>query len=130
MAVVEIQQPSDTTFRLYDYERTDVGGRHRELQIDKALAAIKYDRQSPLKFDSTLLKCPAFTIEKICVDKYEVEHTNGRFAILTVVGGRGQISWQRGTVNVSMAETVLIPACMGPFSLQGSFEVLKTTAES
>jgi mannose-6-phosphate isomerase len=43
----EVQQPSDLTYRLYDWDRRDISGQKRELQLDKALEAINYSAELP-----------------------------------------------------------------------------------
>ncbi|CAM3365254.1 type I phosphomannose isomerase catalytic subunit [Hydrogenibacillus schlegelii] len=63
--VIEIQQPSDVTYRIYDWDRIDpVSGRPRPLHVDKAADVIRYGDASVAEKSTTALRTPFFTLEK------------------------------------------------------------------
>lgn len=64
--IYEVQQSSDTTFRLYDWNRVGADGRPRELHIEKSLAAIDYSLPVPVRTRD--VKCPFFDFRQIDVD--------------------------------------------------------------
>ena len=132
--IAEIQQNSDTTYRVYDYGR--VG---RELHIEKALDVIDFGSAGSGK------KCSGITLplssggkRKIvvanryfCTEIYDIggsadEIANGsRFHTYVFVSGTGTIVWEGGRLPVRAGESVLIPAAMGKYTLEGKLTALK-----
>ena len=88
--IYEIQQNSNLTYRVFDYNRTDKDGKKRELHIDKALKVTNFHKFEPIKFDDCLGYCEYFTVKKyeidgedhFCADK-------NSFNCLTCVEGNG-----------------------------------------
>ena len=120
LLVAEIQQASDTTFRLFDWNRVDKDGRPRDLHTEQALDVIDFDRGpvkplQPQQTDRPEVECLVANA-KFVMDRWTVEvpmelETDQRFHILTVLGGQLSCSspdWE-GTLN--FGETLLIPAC-------------------
>lgn len=119
--VLEIQQPSDITYRLWDYDRRDANGNLRPLHIDSALQAVDYTQTDfglarPQLLDNreTVIKrTPFFTVTALCVEeavKLEVS-ANQSFRVLMVVEGSGTIEDSNGnTAIISRGHTVLVPA--------------------
>lgn len=134
----EIQQNSDVTYRVYDYNRTDKNGNTRELHIDKAAEVIKeytweeIDTASktyspiPVSDDAeTLVSCDKFTTEKIvCKFNSELFCDDSSFLSLTCVKGNGIINFEGEQYSFSLGETYFIPAGMGGFSVSGDTEII------
>lgn len=122
LKLVEIQQSSDVTYRIYDW------GRDREMHIKKSLDVIDYDRENKSgkveKF--TKLETPYFTIEKIIVNNnvYE-DFVNQDFHAYTVISGYGYIISDDDKVLIKKEETVYIPKGM-KYSISGNIELLKS----
>lgn len=117
--LAEIQQTSDTTYRIYDWDRPDKDGKMRELHTEEAMEAIDYetttDYKSPyekvLNKTSPIIESPHFTTNIISLDQ-----TMGKdyseidsFVILLCTEGSFELKWENGTIDVNKAETVLIP---------------------
>ncbi len=92
MVIYEIQQNSDTTYRVYDWNRVGMDGNPRDLHIEESLKCIDFDDTEPT-MDSAegnlLCECEHFRLERhriVSGGKLQ-SVTNGRFAIITIVGG-------------------------------------------
>ena len=91
--LIEIQQNSDLTYRLYDYERKDKDGNYRPLHIDKALKVIdyhKYDLKQPE--GSLLANNQYFKVEKMVVNqKLTISANKDSFVSFTFLSGKGMV---------------------------------------
>lgn len=120
--VAEIQQTSDTSYRVYDWDRIDRFGMKRELHIDEALATINFKKEGSGKvnYDKkiknatvNLVSCPYFTTNVIKLDdnsalKKDYSELDS-FVILMSVSGSFILSYEGGTEIVKMGECILIP---------------------
>ncbi len=134
IVLAEIQQNSDTTYRVYDYGR--VG---RPLHIEKALEVIDFNPDGRReKYTGLELKAGEDGIRRtvianryFCTEIYQIagsvqEIADGsKFCIYTFTSGQGSISWNGGELPVCAGESVLIPAEMGGYTLSGTFTALK-----
>ncbi|HKJ41371.1 MAG TPA: hypothetical protein VKA27_04720, partial [Sunxiuqinia sp.] len=128
VVVAEIQQTSDVTYRIYDYDRKDANGNGRELHTDLALEAIDFTVPESYKTIYTpkhnepveLVKCDYFTTRLLEFDqKFERDfHKLDSFVIYMCLDGEFDIEYPDGTVNVKKGETVLIPAELEQFFLE------------
>jgi mannose-6-phosphate isomerase len=132
--LAEVQQNSDTTYRVYDYGRTG-----RPLHIEKALEVIDFNstgrREKYTGLELTLGKgCSKRIVianNYFCTEVYNIkgnvhEHADGsKFFIYTITSGEGSISWGSGELAVVAGESILIPATLGKYSLIGQFTALK-----
>jgi mannose-6-phosphate isomerase len=120
--VAEIQQTSDVTYRIFDYNRKDDKGNERELHTDLALDAIDFSYASEYKTNYTieknkaveLVRCPYFTTNVIeFTEEIEKDYTNlDSFVIYMTMDGSFDIVTDEGTETIEMGETVLIPASL------------------
>lgn len=120
LKLIEVQQSSDITYRMYDW------GRDRELHIEKSLDVIDYDGvNSGGKIDNfTKLETPYFKVEKVCVDgKYE-NIVQCEFHSYTVVGGSGFICSDKDQLNLESEDTVYVPNGLS-YSIYGDMELIK-----
>lgn len=119
--ILEIQQASDVTYRMYDY------GRGRELHLDDALEAIDYEHWqgrkvgvlSRLNEDVNLVKSDKFTVNIIEIDKpkeYELAEVDS-FVILTCAEGHITVKWDDDYLTLVDGETLMIPAEMDSLML-------------
>lgn len=135
--LIEVQQNSNITYRLYDWERLDSTGSPRELHIDKALSVIRFDSyfntckpwvlNECKSYKSTiLLKSPFFSVEEIDICSQYTDLTDGlRFHIYMAISGNGQINFCYGREMMAPGDTFLIPASMGVYSIEGNIQLLK-----
>ena len=126
--IAEIQQTSDITYRIYDYNRKDANGNTRELHTDLATDVIDYSYQpqhrvnyTPQDNQSTrLVKCPYFTTNLLVFDRdIEKEYVHlDSFVIYMCLQGTFTITTgECDPVLVNKGETVLIPACFKNLTL-------------
>lgn len=118
--LTEIQQTSDATYRIYDWERVDANGKGRDLHTDQALAAIDYKPEEEAKVNYknkinetvNLVNCPYFTTNLLelaqPLQKYIDEIDS--FVIYICVDGGMKINCGEHFVSVKKGEVVLIPA--------------------
>ena len=125
LAVCEIQQNSDITYRLYDY------GRHRELHVDQSLAvADLHPHPGASKFEetesgSTLAKCPYFATQLLHFKNMRTAIGDpSRFELLIFTAGKGRI----GGMTFQLGECWLIPASCATYTIEPSepVEMLRT----
>lgn len=135
--VVEIQQTSDVTYRLYDFMRRGKDGKLRELHLQEAAESIHYQSQSDnhipyiqKKNESVeLVKCPYFTTSIYDLDEpMEIDYSDlDSFVILVGVRGRGTIIDNEGhTTSLCAGETILLPACTKGIKVEGEVRFLET----
>lgn len=112
--VAEVQTPSDTTFRVFDFNRIDPSiGKPRALHVEEALVCIDFsssgvESHAPAS-DSQLVTCPYFHLEKVQIlagDRHEFEHDGPM--VLIVIEGRIDLAG----VECRRGEVVLLPACL------------------
>ncbi len=130
LLLAEIQQTSDVTYRIYDFDRVDDQGNQRELHVEEALDAIDYEYhdnyrtayKDPKGGKSKLVSCPYFTTNKLQVDKtLSIDHQAlDCFKIYVVLEGKGQIKSNAGVTDVSKGEVILVPASIKKYSLETS----------
>ncbi len=119
--IAEIQQASDITYRIYDWNRLDKNGNIRELHIEQALDAIDYKatKESRIKYDTTpnkttqIAKCPYFTTNTLRFDKPIEKDYNllDSFVVYMCLEGAFTIKTASGyVVSIDKGDTILIPA--------------------
>jgi mannose-6-phosphate isomerase len=118
--LAEIQQTSDVTYRVFDFNRKDKNGSLRELHTDLALDAIDYTRKDDFKVAynndkntiNTMVDCPYFKTNIIDLDKDFNQDIAERdsFTIYMCVSGSATIENDFGSTSIEKGETVLIAA--------------------
>ncbi len=115
--IYEVQQSSDLTFRLYDYNRPGLDGKPRPLHLAHGLAVTDFLRPSPLPFDGQqcadglLVEAEHFTLHRYGPCRAAVIHpASPAFAALTLIGGTAQVRGEGVQCALRAGETVLIPA--------------------
>jgi mannose-6-phosphate isomerase len=119
LLIAEIQQASDTTYRLFDWNRVDRDGRPRELHIEQALDTIDYGRgpvsaARPTFTDfpgvERLVACDKFVLNRWSIEDARPLAHDDRFHILAVVEGAVLLSARDSSQQLKRGETILIPA--------------------
>jgi mannose-6-phosphate isomerase len=140
--VAEIQQTSDATLRIYDYDRLDDKGKPRELHVEKALEAIDFKLYPTYKtsyekkpgMPNQLAKCDYFTTNLFTVDR-EIERDYAHldsFVIYMCLEGRFTLRYRNGeTEKAEKGETLLLPAEIKNVSIapEGSAKFLEVYIE-
>ena len=129
LLIAEIQQTSNATYRLYDYNRIDTNGKPRELHLDKALESIDYKvyRNYKTTYNRNrmckpiqLKECGYFTINLINADtfvKFDYNGLDSFVAFMCVEGSAVFTSQRKCNGKISAGETILFPACDLPVAL-------------
>lgn len=131
----EIQQKSDLTYRVYDYNRRDATTGHlRELHLEKALAVSTFapaprGALAPLALApgrDLLVACPQFAMERQQTASVMRHSTDpGSFDILTIIDGAGRLTWDAGGLDLRRGASVLLPAALGDWALEGELTLLR-----
>lgn len=136
LMVAEIQQSSDTTYRVYDYNRPGLDGKPRELHVDHALAVTRYGAAPqvahPPKPDpgqwAEICRSPYFTVYRgRWAGRWDQSSNPETFQVIIVLEGMGRIEWSGGRMALVPGSTVLVPAALGPYRLAGACEALLVT---
>ncbi|MWB94551.1 mannose-6-phosphate isomerase [Flavobacterium sp. GA093] len=133
LVVAEIQQTSDITYRLYDFDRKDAQGNTRELHVDLALDAINYNKvDTQKKYDSKVnvsnevVDCPYFTTNYIPLEsKIEVAKNGESFTVYMCIEGSFEIEFDGFKNSYQKGDTVLVPAEINSFILNGKASILE-----
>jgi mannose-6-phosphate isomerase len=114
LLIAEIQTPSDTTFRIFDWNRVDESGKPRPIHIDEALESIHFDSSNdnlPVTTIGRLVDCEFFKVDKGHQKRNcEVLLSAGQMKTLIILSGFGSIVSGGKVVEFKPGETMLIPA--------------------
>jgi len=128
----ELQQNSDITYRLYDWNRVDSSGKPRELHIEKGLQVMDYDVVKPKKIQSVCLQegleedcfltaCKQFLVEYLTLSKsYSANTEENSFHLLCVTNGEVTLiskSHFEPELKLGVGDVVLIPASVKEYQL-------------
>ena len=133
IVIAEIQQTSDITYRLYDFDRKDAQGNTRELHVDLALDAINYNKVDTRRHYNNLTNeanaivvCPYFTTNFIPLDGQIIKaKTIDSFTVFLCVAGSFTITYDAVSYHYKVGDTVLIPAVIPSYVLNGKASILE-----
>lgn len=130
--IYEVQQNSDTTYRLYDW------GRDRPLQVEKGLLAARLDDQNPQivvaknissDFEHrmvSLLNSPFFQVERIDIfQSHHIAPTPTSFQIFFCIEGEGQIEVDGRKEDFAFAQSFLVPAASRSIDIEGKSQFIR-----
>jgi mannose-6-phosphate isomerase len=131
--IAEIQQTSDITYRLYDFDRVDAQGNTRELHLDLALDAINYEvvdaekkYSKIINTSNSVVDCSYFTTNFIPLDgKVSVVKNGESFTVYMCVEGGFSLTYKGDVYNYKIGDTVLLPAEMMDFEINGKSSILE-----
>lgn len=138
IVIAEIQQNSNVTYRVYDYNRKDKNGQKRELHFDKAIDVLDMSvsrdirqnpriiRYSPGCSRELLCRCEFFEAERIQVsDKFLFEVSKTSFQVILCTEGEGVLNSEYTHLSFSKGDCVFIPSGFDNFFIKGFTEILK-----
>ncbi|MDP9048588.1 MAG: class I mannose-6-phosphate isomerase [Bacteroidota bacterium] len=141
LLIAEIQQTSDITYRIYDFDRVDDKGNKRELHTEEALAAIDYKhypeyktRYQPQKDAAVkLVSCPYFTTNLLDFTKNttrDYSHLDS-FVIYVCLNGEFVVKYNKQRYSVKMGDCILLPKDIEKVNLEtsGGFKILESYIE-
>ncbi|MCI6034105.1 type I phosphomannose isomerase catalytic subunit [Fusobacterium varium] len=135
--ICEVQQNSDTTYRIYDFDRL-VDGKLRELHIDKALDVIDFEGDVEITTAKSrkkillagaekeeLIRGEYFNIDKYLVDGEFKDEINRNFKVYSILDGEGKIIYNEKEYHAEKGDTYFIPAGL-ELKIIGKLEILKS----
>ncbi len=137
LMLAEIQQTSDITYRIYDFDRVDKEGNKRELHLEEALDAIDFKHYPNYKTPfidnknqaNHIIATPFFTTNKLTLDRsLDIDRSSlDCFKIYIGVGGKGRIAGE----SIEFGEVMLVPASIKNYTIEpeGELELLETYIE-
>ena len=134
IVILETQQSSDITFRLYDYDRIDPEGKKRELHLEEAMTVMTCPHQQVVQNNLTeqlnnlestrLIEGEYFTVYHwLLGGKVEVPVTT-RFLLVSVINGTGQIVTEESVSAVKKGDNFIVPATIGNYFIDGNLELI------
>lgn len=130
LVICEIQQNSNTTYRLYDYDRRDAAGNKRPLHVDKALAVARLIPM-PREIDAPagyLAACRYFAVREFTVgDSFTGTITPQSFVSLVIVDGAGTLTVNDTVLAAAKGDSFFLPAQDGTYHLSGTLTAVETT---
>ena len=122
--ICEIQQSSNVTYRLYDYQRRDKYGELRELHIDKAMEVTNF-HEKDMEAAKTM-ECKYFSIEKSVFDgEVSFNLDDSSFRAFVVLEGSGQVSCGEESLAYRPADCFFVPAGKKTVAFHGCGTILK-----
>lgn len=137
VVICEVQQNSDTTYRIYDFDRL-VEGELRPLHLEKASEVIQFGQRSEISKEEkrnnikiqsgikqVLIRSKYFNIDKIKLTGLYQDEINNNFKVLSILSGKGKIIYDGKDYPVSKGDTYFIPANLEIW-ISGDLEILKS----
>lgn len=131
--LAEIQQTSDITYRIYDWDRTDQNGKPRELHLDLALDAINYNPTQTKKeyakiknSENTIIESNYFKVNYIPLEgEVAMQKNKDSFRVYMCTQGDFSVEYKGEKHHFKQGTTVLLPAVLNEFTLRGKAELLE-----
>lgn len=134
--LAEVQESSNTTYRIYDYNRVGADGKPRELHVEDGAAVTKLEKYSQPDFSASecgnngrrlLADCPLFKVWKL---ETKGEHCGtadeSSFVSLLIMSGEGTLESCSQTLPLKKGDSIFIPANAGEYKLTGELEIIET----
>lgn len=137
VVICEVQQNSDMTYRIYDFDRL-VDGKLRDLHLDKAMEVIDYENTPQISTDETrksvavdggskqeIARDKYFNIDKLLLDGSYNDLDTDSFMIYSILEGEGNLNYDGETYPIKKGDTWYIPPKL-EVTVDGKLEILKT----
>jgi mannose-6-phosphate isomerase len=130
LVLCEIQEQSDLTYRVYDYDRRDASGRGRELHIAKALDVIRFGEQTGGKIEPAHAKhgpieetffaaCRYFAMEKWeFAERVAAETSREHFELMIILEGSGDFASRGSRAKFAAGQVWMLPAALGAYQIE------------
>ena len=135
--LAEVQESSNTTYRIYDYNRLGNDGKPRELHVADAVEVTKLEKYSQPDFckgssldtpeRKLLADCPLFKVWKLETNgDFSEKADESSFVSLLVMDGSGSLDCCSETLPLKKGDSIFIPAGAGEYRLSGKLEIIET----
>lgn len=130
----EVQQNSNLTYRVYDWDRVGKDGKPRELHIQKAIDVIDVNSKPQIKHtqneecevqhivDSEYFKTDLLNVNGI----YKDTSSKDTFYAIDVIEGEGKIVTNNENYNIAKGDSFIVPASLGEYKIEGNVKLLKS----
>lgn len=132
--ILETQQSSDTTYRVYDYDRVDKEGNKRELHLQKAIDVTTVphvdgtDARTEMPFSggtvTTFVENRFFTVQKWTVTGELPLTQDAPYMLVSVIDGKGQLTCDSGMYPLQRGDHLILPHGFGAFTVSGQLEAI------
>lgn len=140
ITVAEIQQSSNVTYRVYDYDRMDANRQKRELHIEKAALVAGF--RPPLQghrpmgprvqkngYSRTLLvQCPYFVVKLYEIEEMMEREMKMPFHSILVLEGEGELISETGRMPLAKGDSIYLPKELGSYQIKGKLQLLISEA--
>lgn len=138
--IAEIQQNSNCTYRVFDYNRPGRDGKPRELHIDKALDVLDY-RKYQTSNTYTVSDFEGYSIQQLpscryfssklyeITDKLTLDATDESFNALLITDGNAELLYNNEKLHISKGQSLFIPAGLGKYTISGKCQIINTLIE-
>ena len=147
--IAEVQENSNLTYRIWDYDRRDESGNLRELHIDKALDVVNCHRCSDIRrpmrqlkyvpgfSDELMGRCRYFELHRVMINTDGLSDQNDEqrfvpfkttkesFEVLLCIDGRAKLSWDDGSISLERGRCTFIPADSREIHISGKATMLR-----
>lgn len=135
--MLEVQQNSDTTYRIYDWDRKDALGKSRDLHLDQALVAIDWTCEGrtasalPLDCSSdyalhSVVSAPDFHVQRLDIQtEWSIPSNSETFQVFFCISGKGEISVDEGDEPIEAGMTYFVPATFSKGKITGPCQILR-----
>lgn len=135
IVIAEIQQTSDVTYRIYDWDRVDANGNERELHTELALDAINYkttlskkEYKATENKSTSLVDCPYFKTNIIPLNgEISIDKNDDTFMVFMCTEGSFELLLNDVKYAFQTGDTILLPAILTSFKLKGTATLLEIT---
>ncbi len=134
IVILEIQQSSDITYRVYDYDRKDEKGNPRELHIQSAIDVTNYPHYSifPVKVEkmigdlktTRLIKEKYFTVYHWQLKGHIILPLQANYLLLSVIFGEGEITVNEHKFPIRKGDHFILPAMIEIYEIEGDIEII------
>ncbi len=133
--IVEIQQNSNLTYRVYDWDRKNESGMGRQLHVSQALDVMDFQSGNlqpglrPVYADhrfeiDSVLRSTAFNVDRVKIQEAFKGDTHGSFGVLICLQGSGAVLSHGESCPIAPGDTFLMPACIGNYQVIGQMTLL------
>ncbi|MEW9501923.1 mannose-6-phosphate isomerase, class I [Jeotgalibacillus marinus] len=132
--ILETQQSSDTTYRVYDYDRVGNDGQKRELHLEKSIDVTTIPHQDsptlPTKEDinggtvTTYVEATYFSVYKWDINGNAVFQQDQPYMLVSVIEGEGTITTQQGTFDLHKGDHFILPNDLGELEITGNIQLI------
>lgn len=132
--ILETQQSSDVTYRVYDYDRKDSNGHSRDLHIESSISVTTFPHIDPIFVQkrkelqggilTELVSEKNFTVYDLILDGTFFKSQEQPFLLVSILDGEGQLTVNEGNFKIKKGDHFILPATIGTYKFEGGFHAI------